>query len=209
MARAGNPLVKKLMKRLRKVERLASNELMCSVYSTFNATDGIAVPLIGAATIRRMINVAQGDNVIDREGNQIKPIRFDYRAILQNADAASQAVRIILFYWNSDTVPAVTDIVLNPAAGVGVANTPMQNINEVSVANKHLSIIHDKVYFLTANASGNGASVRSVRIRKRATRPVYFNDTAAANMTRGYYYLVYGTDVDSTVQDGINFYYYD
>jgi hypothetical protein len=200
---------KQLAKRLRKLERKTTRELLCSVYSNYNATDGIASQLIAAATIKRIPNVAQGDNVLDRDGNQIVAHKLDYRAILQNTDVNSQAVRLIMFYWNSDTAPTVTDIVLTPAAGAGVPNTPMQNINEVSVANQHLKIFHDKVYFVTANAAGTGASVRSIRIRRKLGRTVYYNDTAAANMTRGYYYLLYSTDVDLQVQDGINFYFYE
>lgn len=196
--------------RLRRLEKeVHAKELDCSVFSNFNATDGISTQLVGAATIRRLVNVSQGDNVLDRQGNKIMSKKLIYRAILQNADAASQAVRYIMFYWNSDTAPTVTDIINTPVAGAGVPNTPMHNINEISVANKHLSVFYDKVFFLTANAAGTGSSVKSIKLVKNLGRPVYYNDTGAANMTRGYYYLVYSTDIDVSIQDGINFYFKD
>lgn len=197
-----------LKNRIKKIERkIGQEELKCSIYSNYNATDGVSVPLIGGAAIKRIPNVAQGDNVLDRQGNKIIARKLQYRLMLQNADALSQACRLVMFYWNSDTAPTVTDVVNTPAAGAGVPNSPLQTINEISVANNHLKVFYDKTFFLTANASGNGASTRVVKINKKLARPVYFNDTAAGNMTRGYYYLLWGTDIDISAQDGINFYF--
>lgn len=198
-----------MWRRLKKVEKTAMPELQCSVYSTFNTTDGTAAPLVAAAAPRRLVNVAQGDNVTDRQGNRLKAVKLDYRAIIQNTDAASQAVRFIFFYWNSDTAPTTNDVILAPVAASGVPNTTLQNINEISIANGHLKIMKDVLIFPTANASGNGASTRVLKFKRKCGRYIEYNDTAAANMTKGYYYLVFATDVDVTIQDGINFYYRD
>lgn len=59
--------------------------------------------------ISSVSSVPQGDTDVSRDGDRIMPLTFELRGTWAVADSFN-VCRTILFRWNNDTTPAVTDI---------------------------------------------------------------------------------------------------
>lgn len=180
-------------KRLKKLERNLAIELKYDIFSNFNATDGNSLNIASASAVKRMTDIAQGTNAIDRVGNKIHVKYIDYKLAISNAQDGPVRVRLIVFYWNSDTAPTVTDVILNPVAGAGVPDEGLQPINQSSVSNKNMYVFYDKMHIIEGDSLASGSRLLNLNKRFKINRNQYYNDTAGSNLTKGVYYLLYNS----------------
>lgn len=118
------------------------------------SSSGVVVPVT--------VNIAQGDNISDRAGDEIRMVRCDFHfEANMNFSAGAERIRFVCFIdkRNLGSTPAVTDV-LNTASTIAFINT----INDQS---HRFTILCDKKMTLTIGG-GYGQSMSHVQ---RFVRP--------------------------------------
>jgi len=198
-------------KRIRKLEKLvATVEEKYDIFSTYNATDGIVMPLptTGPAP-RKMIDIPQGDAVNSRAGNKIQINRLTFIAQIANTSAAPQSYRLTIFKWNSDAVPVYTDVYAAPVAGTGVPDPTLYAENPVLKQSKILQIKYDKIFWLGGTAPALDDRLITIKKTFKDSKPMYFFDSASSDYTKGWYYLLTASNVLNQCSDRMECFYTD
>lgn len=191
---------KKQNKRIRRLEKKVGGiEIKSDIDSDFNVTDGNVIPLMTAAVPLVLGNIAQGDTLLTRTGNRIQVKHIDFLANLKNTDVNAQQVRLIIFYWKSDTAPALSDVMNIAAAGAGVPDSVTTPVNPVSVMNKWIHVLYDKTFYLEGTTEDSGSRLKIVRFRKRVDKPQLYSDTAGGDCKTGFWYLIGSTANNTTI----------
>jgi len=132
-------------------------------------------------------NVVQGDDIIQRSGDQIILERLTVSVNLINNTAAlnsSFVGRVVVFSddMSLSALPAVTDV-------LDTANY-LSGYNNVNVQKRRFKILHDKMYDVVAET--NRQSI-TFSIIKKLRHKVYYNGATNANsaLGRGQVYILY------------------
>jgi len=136
------------------------------------------------------VNIAQGDNISNRNGDQIRVDGVTYRfGCTLNASATVERVRFIFFtdHYNLGSTPAVTDV-LNTA-------DVFSGFNPINMQAKRFKILHDQT--LTLCTSGNAGRTATCDLSFKKSKVVQFTGTTGAQGA-GHFYFIVLSDIGAT-----------
>lgn len=202
-------------KRISRIEKkLGKVEKKWSIFSNFNATDGVLIDAVATATPRQFTFISAGDDPNDRAGNRVTVTRIKYRAHLSSAVDGPQQYRFVAFYWNSDTAPTLADVLAPIGAAAGVPNPILMPVNPIQVTAGYLVVLADRFIQVEGDTLASGTRLHTIAFNKRYKigKDQFYSDTSGGDMKKGFYYLLCGTTggVGTTsVQDSALSYYTD
>lgn len=156
------------------------------------------VPAMASATIAELLTIAQGTDDNDRIGRDIKGRYLKFNWIFKTIATTPTGVRLIIFYWNDDTVPVISDI---------LSNTEVQSILSNDERPKRGRVVYDNLRMFSGTSGSRSANV--VRLFKRINniKTSYTSGTSTSGI-RGKLYYMLGASSTDVVQFQNSFTYY-
>lgn len=145
----------KTIRKLLKEHDLATREIK-------KFTDTFTLTAVSTGSITQLTgNIAQGNNINNRSGDQIKLHKFEFSQTLTSGLASAEYIRVIFFmdHWNDGTTPVVADV-LN-------ASTVTSFQNFANEQSKRFKILSDLVFH--SDAVGTGVTHASKQTHKLGT----------------------------------------
>ncbi len=134
-------------------------------------------------TFNAFTNIAQGDTNLTRDGNEILIKRVRLNFSMAAADTTN-IIRLILFYWNNDTTPAVEDLFID---GAGDVNSTLLNHNQ------NARILFDKRIALSSTGANNVVLFSYDKKYKKGVK-VEYNSSTSTDVHRNSLHLMNVSD---------------
>lgn len=157
--------------------------------TSFNTTASYDSPIITS-----LVDIATGDDYNARDGRSLLFKKATGMLRIQAVAASTeinQLVRVIVFRWNDDTTPTVSDILFN--AGTGV-DAPFRMYNKWETK---FSVIQEK-NFLLSNDVSNGRNGKLVKINAMSNTHVKYDGTASTDVSSNNIYIMILSNILST-----------
>jgi len=157
-------------------------------------TDSVGVSTAGHI-FHLTSNLARGDDGLNGfEGNIIKPKGLTVRYFFAVENISHGLCRCIIFQWNDDNSPALSDVIQDAAAAASVLPMQPTEISRKSV----MKVLHDDLYYIVpyngVAANTQGAISTKIYVPGYRMRTIRFNPSSSAITCGAIYMLVLSDD---------------
>lgn len=176
---------------------------------TYNLTTQATIAAGAAGTnysgsIVNLQPIAQGDNINDRMGDVITPLKLSLKLDWNQLVAVTRtAVRAIVFRSKlqaNNTVPTVASVL----ASVGSGFSTVSGYNSASESNKLYDILYDKTLAMDTVGTGQRKHQRINLIKKINGRKIHYTGTGSADYGKGALFLLVISDQDTATSPSLN-----
>ncbi len=143
----------------------------------------LATTASSTVTFTALLNIAQGDTNLTRDGNEIIVKRIRLNFSLAAADTTN-IIRIVIFWWDNDRVPTLADLYID---GTGDVDSVLVN------QNKNARVLKDKSFTMSTTGSNNVVKYKYDKAYKKGIR-VEYNSSTSTDVHRNQLYLMRVSD---------------